>query len=176
MIIIFFFFKYFYILVIKYLTPVYAIFLNPIYFFFQKIILGLNTLIREGEFFDKDAKKYLIYKFYFDISGDFVSILGYLIYLEIIELKFCKLDYYTKENIIIRSLNESEDRRTNSTINSLTFDDEEENDDEKNKIELKITDWNSWILLLTYLLYNILFYYISIIKIILIYIFIKSLT
>lgn len=88
LIIIFFFFKYFYILVIKYLTPVYAIFLNPIYFFFQKIILGLNTLIREGEFFVSQPKKYLIYKFYFDISGDFVSILGYLIYLEIIELKF----------------------------------------------------------------------------------------
>ena len=34
-----------------------------------------------------------LYKFIFDFSGNFISIFGFLIYLEIIELGFCKLNY-----------------------------------------------------------------------------------
>ena len=38
-----------------------------------------------------------------DESGDIISIIGFLIYLEIIELHFCNLDYNLKNNIINRS-------------------------------------------------------------------------
>ena len=45
-------------------------------------------------------------KFLLDISGDIASIIGFLIYLEIIELNFCNLNYDLKENIIKRSIEE----------------------------------------------------------------------
>ena len=41
-----------------------------------------------------------------DISGDIASIIGFLIYLEIIELNFCKLNYNLKKNIISRGEND----------------------------------------------------------------------
>lgn len=99
-----FFLKYFILLIIKYLTPVYATFYLPIYFLFQKLLLGLYSLIREGKFFIE--KNIRICKFHFDILGDLLSIIGFLIYLEIIELNFCKLNYNIKKNIILRCLGE----------------------------------------------------------------------
>ena len=42
-------------------------------------------------------------KFLLDTSGDIASILGFLIYLEIIELNFCGLNFNLKKNIISRS-------------------------------------------------------------------------
>ena len=47
-----------------------------------------------------------INKFLLDISGDIASIIGFLIYLEIIELNFCKLNYNLKKNIISRGEND----------------------------------------------------------------------
>ena len=38
-----------------------------------------------------------------DETGDIFSIIGFLIYLEIIELHFCKLDYDLINNIINRA-------------------------------------------------------------------------
>ena len=92
-------------LVIKFLSPVYAIFALPSYFLIQKIILGIYTLIRKHSFFvnDNNKNEYSIYKFYCDISGDLLSISGFLIYLEIIELNFCDIDYNLKRNIEKRS-------------------------------------------------------------------------
>ena len=58
-----------------------------------------------------------IIKFFLDISGDCFSVLGFLIYLEIIILKFCKYDYNTKDNIMKRSFGE---------INEINEDDETE--------------------------------------------------
>ena len=40
--------------------------------------------------------------FFVDLSGDLLSLLGFLVYLEIIVLHFCKLDYNIKENIMRR--------------------------------------------------------------------------
>ena len=100
-----FFLKYFILLIIKYLTPLYATFYLPIYFLFQKLLLGLYSLIRTGNFF-VDHNKYRISKFHFDISGDLLSIIGFLIYLEIIELNFCNLNYNIKRKMILRCLGE----------------------------------------------------------------------
>lgn len=113
------------ILVIKYLTPVYVIFSNPIFFFLEKLLLILNTLIVKHSFFN-DNKKIKITKFFLDISGDIISILGFLIYLEIIELNFNGYNYDLRKNIIERSSNES-----GKTPNDLiTINEQDENDEQ----------------------------------------------
>ena len=75
-----FFWKFFILLTINYLTPVYATFYFPILFLFKKLLLGLNSIIQERKFF-VDNNKCKICKFHFDISGDLLSIIGFLIYL-----------------------------------------------------------------------------------------------
>ena len=45
-------------------------------------------------------------KFLLDESGDIASILGFLIYLEIIELNFCNFNFNLKKNIAHRSESE----------------------------------------------------------------------
>ena len=104
----FFFSAYFIIQVIKYLTPVYLIFSNPIYFFIQKSILGLYNFIKDGELFkDQKEKNYKIAKFHLDLSGDIFSIIALLIYLEVVELNFNGYNYNLRKNIIQRSLIET---------------------------------------------------------------------
>ena len=104
----FFFYKFFSLLVIQNLTPIYLIFSNPIYFFLQKTILLVYTFIKEDDFFQDDASfLYVIYKVCLDLSGDLFSIIGFLMYLEIIELKFGNYDYNLKVNIIRRGIIDS---------------------------------------------------------------------
>jgi hypothetical protein len=103
----FFFYKYFSLLVIQNLTPIYLIFSNPIYFFLQKSILLIYTYINIGNFFTDEAIQYVIYKCILDLGGDLMSIIGFLVYLEIIELKFGNYDYNLKVNIIKRGIVDS---------------------------------------------------------------------
>ena len=114
---------YFFLVVIKYFTPVHAIFSNPIYYIFDKLFLFINTLINtKGKFFDTRNKDIKILKVLLDLSGDILSILGYLIYLELIVLHFNKYDYNIKHNIMKRSKLES---LPNIDIDeSVNFDDE----------------------------------------------------
>ena len=102
----FFFNKYFYILIIKCLTPVYVVFSIPIFYFIQKSILLINTLICEHKCFMVD-KNIIHIKFILDISGDFISLIGFLIYLEIIIFNFCGLNYNINDEISRRSYDES---------------------------------------------------------------------
>ena len=120
----FFFTAYFTIQVIKYLTPVYLIFSNPIYFFIQKSILGLYNLIKYEELFSKEDKKYENAKFHLDLSGDIFSIISLLIYLEIVELNCNGYNYNLRKNIIQRSLIESGDMN-----NSINYQEEELEED-----------------------------------------------
>jgi hypothetical protein len=105
-IIFFFLNKYFSILIIKFFTPVHLILSIPAYYIIQKIVLIINTLIREHSFFNKKIFIYKTEKFILDSSGDFVSFVGLFIYLEIIELNFCKLNYNLRTNIITRGSND----------------------------------------------------------------------
>ena len=41
-------------------------------------------------------------KFFFDLIGDIFSFISFLIISEIIELNFCNLNYYTRQNIMKR--------------------------------------------------------------------------
>jgi len=88
----FFFSKYFSLLIIKYFSPIHLIFSFPIYFFFKKIFLVINTLIH-GKFFIENRMNNIEFKFGLDISVDFLSFFGFAIYLELIELNFCGLNY-----------------------------------------------------------------------------------
>ena len=125
-----FFLKYFILLIIKYLTPVHATFYFPIYFLFQKLLLGLNTLIRKQKFFT-EINKYKICKFHFDISGDFLSIIGFLIYLEIIELNFCNLNYNIKSKIMLRCLRDAKEMGSFDS----SFDEREDSIGERESIQ-----------------------------------------
>ena len=98
--------QFFFLLVIKYLSPVHVIFSFPILYLIQKAFMVSNTFIKENKPF-KDDNNIKIIKFYLDISGDIFSFIGFLIYLEIIILKFYKYDYNIKENITRRSFGES---------------------------------------------------------------------
>ena len=100
----FFFDKYYSTLIIKLYSPIHVIFSFPIQYFLGKFFLLIFTAIffREDLFPDKNK----ISKFLTDEFGDTFSIIGFLIYLEIIELHFCNLDYNLKNNIINRSNNE----------------------------------------------------------------------
>ena len=95
----FFFKKLYTILVIKNLTPVHVIFSVPFRYLIQKVISISYSLIKR----EYSKNKYKIYKLILDTSGDIFSCLGFLIYLEIIAIKFCNLDYDIKNNIMRRS-------------------------------------------------------------------------
>ena len=124
----FFFHKYFSIKVIQHLTPVYLILSNPILFMLQKIILSAkNYNIQENSLFRKGTIDFIKIKFFLDWAGDLFSIIGFLIYLEIIELNFCNYDYNTKTNIARRSFIESNE--INEPEKS-GYNDEENHEDE----------------------------------------------
>ena len=93
--------KFFYTLIIKSFSPIHVIFSFPMQFFIEKTFLLIFTAI----FFVKDLfkTKEQLKKFLLDESGDIASILGFLIYLEIIELNFCNLNFNLKKNIAYRS-------------------------------------------------------------------------
>ena len=101
---------YYDILIIKYLTPVHMIFYGSIYYFITKIFELISILynkIKTNNFYDeKKNDEERFYLFLFDLSGIFITIFGFLIYLEIIELEFCKLNYYTRKNIEKRRVEE----------------------------------------------------------------------
>ena len=99
----FFLYKFFCLRIIEFLTPVHIIFSFPIFYIFNKTyLLFLNYFKSSGEFCYITKMKYAQIKISLDFSSDFVSIIGYLIYLEIIELNFCKFDYNIRRNILDR--------------------------------------------------------------------------
>ena len=97
------------ILIVKNLNPEYYQCTFQIYYFFILLIVLIKSII-EGE----DATLH-IYNIFAEIS----SIIGILIYLELIELKFCKLNENLRNNIQSRSFEESD-------LNNLLKDSESE--------------------------------------------------
>ena len=145
----FFFEKYFSVLIIKNLTPVHLIFSYPIFYFFQKMVLVLYNIMYK-QFEIKSEIRFIIPKFILDTSGDLISLFGFLIYLEMIELKCGKFDYNIKKNITRRSFGESygihENKKkplvnnNNNTINSInTISDNEEEEGEEEDSEFTLS-------------------------------------
>jgi len=104
--------RYFSMLIIKNFTPVHLIFTFPEYYFFQKIIL----ITTQGKAVKKN--NYIEAKLILDFWEDILSSIGFLVYLEIIELNFCKLNYNLKRKI--------SDRADEENYSNLGIEDENE--------------------------------------------------
>jgi len=103
----YFYYKYFCLMIIKFLSPIHYIFSNQIYFCLKKIVLPIYTFINEGSFFIKDSMNYIIPKYILDTSGDFLSLIGFIVFLELIELNFCGFNKDLRRKIMDRSDYES---------------------------------------------------------------------
>ena len=91
-------------MVIKLYTPIHVIFSFFVQYFIEKtFLLIFSAIFFSNYLFQKEnqAKKFLL-----DESVDIASIIGLIIYLEMIELNFCGLNYNLKKNIIIRGKDE----------------------------------------------------------------------
>ena len=123
--------KYYLTLTIKNYTPIHVIFSFPIQFFIEKNFLLIYTAIfHRADLFKKstDVKKFLL-----DVSGDIGSIIGFLIYLEIIELNFCGFNFNLKKNIIQRSESDYVQSLAATMIPlDDNFEDSEDEDDDSN--------------------------------------------
>ena len=119
------YYKYFTFKIIETLTPYHKTFSYPIYYFFQKFIL---LCVKGNQIFtDKNSKPK--YKLILDISSDFIAIILYLIYLEIIELNFCGFNFNLRSNIIKRGDRETLKFLSDDNINIEKDGDNSENDD-----------------------------------------------
>ena len=126
----YFLYLYLYVLIIKNLSPIHCMFTNTIYYIVSSLLLLLNNKITTGYYFQGEEKLtlYKFYKFIFDFSADFISFFCLLIYLEIIELNFCKLNINLRNRIIQRS---REDLNLDYNVNDLDSNSQlSSNDDE----------------------------------------------
>jgi hypothetical protein len=78
----------------------------------------------------------IITNFIIDLLSDFLSFIGYLIYIEIIEINICNCNYNLRKNIMLRG-------RTESSIydgNLGIFEDDEDiTDDSKDKFSSNVS-------------------------------------
>ena len=124
-----FFMKYlFEILMIYYLNPIYILVSDGFYY----TILYLLALI--ANYFDRNEYQTKFRKFALLFTGNILSVFFYLVYLEMIELRFCGLDKNLRRKINERGVNE-----VNSILglyDNNSDDDNESGDKEgKGKIE-----------------------------------------
>jgi len=123
----YFYYKYCSLMIIKFLSPIHYMFSNQIYFFIKKLVLPVYTLIKERSFFANNSIGFITPKYILDISGDFLSLIGFLVFLELIELNFCNYNIDLRRNIMDRSINES--------ISLLDYNYDDDDDEEENNIE-----------------------------------------
>ena len=88
------------LLIIYYLDPIYILVRDNIYYFFVRIIF---VMLRVND----DISDYITPRFFLHESSEIFAIIGYCIYLQLIELRFCNLDNDLNKNIIIRGAAES---------------------------------------------------------------------
>ena len=123
-----FFALYFDILIIQYLTPVHIIFYSSLFYFIIKIIVLFCNKIKTNHFFNNEKRFYI---FLLDLLGNFITIFGFLIYLEIIELRFCKLNYNTRKNIEKRRVEEIKQKDIYDGYDGFNEEDEKNERDRK---------------------------------------------
>ena len=129
-IITFFYKKRFSLLVIHYFNPVYIIFSIPLGFLFQKLVSLIFTMPKgHHKYITQD--EYKIYKLLLDTAGDIFSFLGFLIYLGIMVLDFCNLDYDIIPNIMKRGCIEA---NANSELSESSDSFYDEMDKDSNKL------------------------------------------
>ena len=116
------------ILIIYYLNPIYFLISDSLYYG----TLSLLSFIIN--FKDNDITKSIL-----SLLADFFAFIGYLIYVEIIELNFCDLNQNLRKTISERSsldlINEKIGDVSDMNITDITEDDQEEEDEEDEEEE-----------------------------------------
>ena len=136
---------YFEILVIKYLTPMHFMFSSLIYLLCDelreliKILIIKNKGTEDNDDIDIKDIPYLLNISLFNILAYIFSLIGFMIYLEIIELNFCNLNYNLNKYINDRSIKDAyEDDANESIINDE--DSFSRNSTIKNNVELPFNE------------------------------------
>jgi len=99
-----FFYRLFYILIIKNLTAIHIIFSNLFYTYLLVIIGNIEIYLNNHDHF----QKYSFFSYAIVSIMHIIIFVGLLIYLEMIELDFCNLNYNIKKSIIDRSIQDYE--------------------------------------------------------------------
>jgi hypothetical protein len=103
--------------IIKNLTPLHLIFALPMDYFFSKIIAIIYSKSAENRVLNDEFVEFKLEYLCLDISGDLLSIIGFLVYLEIIELHFCGFEVDLRKNIMERATIDSINSNTALYIN-----------------------------------------------------------
>ena len=86
-------------MMVRYTDPNNILIYRNIFYFMKRLI---NEIVNQGD------EKYITYlQFSFLQFGEIVSIISNMIYIEIIELKFCNFDFNLKKNIALRGRHDS---------------------------------------------------------------------
>ena len=113
-------------MILKNLDPITLLINNNFNYFFTRLIFFIISKGDEQQFMNSLL-------FLMEIE-EIISILAYFIYMEIIELKFCKLDYDLKKTISFRSLSEtSQDPEGLLSEENNKEDDKDDKDDKEEK-------------------------------------------
>ena len=88
---------------IEHLTPIHLIFAVPIHYMFNKSYLAILNYIKNDSAWIEGMDNASL-KFGLDFCSDFFAIFGYLVYLEVIELNFCGLDFNLRRKILARGI------------------------------------------------------------------------
>ena len=134
----FYFYKFYTMMIIKYLNPIYITLLTPTIYFFDKLISLIYNLIltifNKGIFLVNGKIKYIKENFYLDFSGDIFCFISFLVYLEIIELNCLDLSYNSRKKIEERARIESITLNNEfADIKNILNDEDEDKDKDKDK-------------------------------------------
>ena len=125
----YFCFIYFYILIIKYLSSVHTIIYALTNSFAIQIISMIIKFINNS-YFSQTSFDTLI--FIITTISDICSVVGILIYCEIIELNFCRYNYFLRRNIIKRGEVESKKFKKNGAFGDIIEEEKDVDTEESN--------------------------------------------
>ena len=104
--------------------------LNPIYLVCTYSIVSFISTIINLAYLSKPEKRY---ELIFELLARFFAILGIVIYLELIELNFCGLNYYLKKNI---------EQRGDREVNDISKTQENIDNDANEDIHIELQEQN----------------------------------
>ena len=114
-------------LIILFLNPNYILISDCIYF-------GTSKLLK----FNSNKEENNSIKFCMEYIAEILALMGYIIYLEIVELRFCGLNDDIKKNIMERSIRESVIRDIDLNLSSSMNDNSDDDSDEEEKIKIEM--------------------------------------
>ena len=122
---------YFDMLVIYYLSPMHFMFSSLIYLFFNELRQLIINIIEQED-------KYLYNDTILNSSMYILSLIGFMIYLELIELNFCNLNYDLRKYIYERSIKDTkENDNRESIIYDYDEDEDKDNNNDNNRINIE---------------------------------------